>query len=94
MKNSTKAHIGYCVSKLASWAFAIIAAMEMFVQFIMNLNYFDTHYSVAGQYPEGLFFRIIGVPAILFGLAIVSRTVMQICRKLYIYEKNEEKKRR
>ena len=94
MKNTTKANIAYAIAKLLSWAFGIIGVMEMFMQFLINQDYFDSHCSVAGQYPAGLFFHLIGVPVIFFAAAILSHCIMNICRKWYMYEKIQEKKRR
>lgn len=94
MKNSTKANIAYAIAKLSSWAFTIIAIMEMFMQFIINMDYFDSHCAVMAQYPEGLFFHLIGVPVILFAVAVLARCIMFLCHKWYLYERMQEKKRR
>jgi len=94
MKNIVKARIFELLAHGLTWLFGIAACFMLFFNFLKNSYYFDSHYSTAGQYPEGLFWDIVLIPCILVVAAFFAWGIKFLCRKWFLYERYIEKKRR
>ena len=72
----------------------IVPAISFALQFLKNIDYFDSHCDVAGQYTTGLILDILLYPILFAIAASLFYGINYLCRKWYLYERYQEKKRR